>query len=636
MKNQDQLILEAIPDAVLLFDHNSRVIAGSKSARRMFGYAKREFSALSLPHLLTKYPAHTDPITIETLASCPTPVGTATAHTKKGRSILVQVFTRCIDGPDNPLYLVFLTPAEEKSAQETVTGSNPIQPAKTSRADRKLHGEIEIFREVIRLLISSLDPQAVLELILDHLQKVVLYDSASIMLLNGDSFSIVAQRKLLSPDQLAIRFTLQRHKHLREVVESKQPVIIPDTAQDPRWESMPGSNYIRNWLGVPLIGREQVIGLLNLDRVDPWRFTQDDAELSAAFGNYAAIAIENANLFLASRQAAERRAILHRVSQEIVSADLEAEEIYSAIHRATAQLMPAESFLIVLFHEEKQEFTAVYQIDRKRRMPVQTSAVTRGLITQISSSGHSISIADTADPNSRGELAQIDDPQAVRSILAVPMFLRGRVSGMIFTQSYSPTAYNPEDQNLMEMLASYAAIALENAALFKSIQHLASVDPLTGIYNRRKLFELGRAEFHRARRFHRPLSILMFDIDHFKRVNDTFGHSVGDVVLTKFAQVLKAGIRDIDILGRFGGEEFLILLPETRKTTAVAVANRLRSQIAAAFQNMYNGSIVLTASIGVVSMKDDTHSFTKLIEEADNALYGAKTLGRDRVKVSSD
>jgi diguanylate cyclase (GGDEF)-like protein len=165
------------------------------------------------------------------------------------------------------------------------------------------------------------------------------------------------------------------------------------------------------------------------------------------------------------------------------------------------------------------------------------------------------------------------------------------------------------------MLASYAAIALDNAALFKSIEHLAAVDSLTGIYNRRKLFELGRSEYHRARRFHRPLSILMFDIDHFKRVNDTFGHSVGDLVLSQFAHLLKAGIRDIDILGRYGGEEFLIILPETRKTTAVSIANRLRAQIAATFQNMYDGSISLTASIGVAAMKDDTHSFTGLMKK---------------------
>jgi len=632
----DQANLEVIPDAVILIDQASKVKAGSRSARRFFGYAKRDFTELSLHHLLAKDPDLSEPLSLGDLSSDTCDPRIAYTRHKAGGSSGVGYTSRKIEDSANSHFVIFLYLPNPKASVVGNLEASPLKVVKTTQAERKLRKQIETLREVVRILISSLDPQVVLELILDHLQRVVDYDSASIMLQSGDSLSIVAQRKLQSPDQLSIQFKIQRHPHLKEVVESRQPVIIPDTSLDPRWESLPHSNYIRSWLGVPLIGKERVIGLLNLDRSIPWSFTQEDAELTAAFANHAAIAIENANLYLAARQAAERRAILHRVSQEIVAADLEAEEIYAAVHRAAAQLMPAEAFVIVLFDDVNQTFDAAYLIDRSGRIPAQTIPAIHGLTTQIVNSGHSIYIDDTLDPVRLGEAITLSDPQPVRSILAVPMYLRGKVIGMISAQSYNPAAYSDEDQNLLEMLASYAAIALDNAALFKSIEQLAAIDSLTGIYNRRKLFELGRSEFHRARRFHRPLSILMFDIDHFKRVNDTFGHSVGDLVLSQFAQLLKAGIRDIDILGRFGGEEFLIILPETRKTTAVSIANRLRAQIAATFQNIYDGSISLTASIGVASMKDDTHSFTGLIEEVDNALYGAKNLGRDRIKVSGD
>jgi GAF domain-containing protein len=140
-------------------------------------------------------------------------------------------------------------------------------------------------------------------------------------------------------------YSLQiRHHHPKEVVK---PADNHQADLDPRWR-VSLIQLIRSWR-VPLIGKERVIGLLNLDRSKPWSFTQEDAELTAAFANHAAIAIENANLYLAARQAAERRAILHRVSQEIVAADLEVEEIYCAVHRAASQLMPAEAFVIVLF-----------------------------------------------------------------------------------------------------------------------------------------------------------------------------------------------------------------------------------------------------------------------------------------------
>ncbi|OGO27902.1 MAG: hypothetical protein A2Z16_04475 [Chloroflexi bacterium RBG_16_54_18] len=632
----DQVNQEEIPDAVILIDQASQVKGGSRSARRLFGYTKPVFSKLFLHQLLAKDIDLSEPLTLSDLSNETSDSQIAYARHKAGGSFSVGYFSRKIEDSTSFHFVIFLYLPDPKASGVGNPAFSRMKVIKTTEAERKLRKQIETLREVVRILISSLDPQVVLELILDHLQRVVEYDSASIMLQSGDSLSIVAQRKLQTADQLAIHFKIQRHDHIKEVVESRQPVIIPDTELDSRWESLPHSNYIRSWLGVPLIGKERVIGLLNLDRSRPWSFTQEDAELTAAFANHAAIAIENANLYLAARQAADRRAILHRVSQEIVAADLEAEEIYTAVHRAAAQLMPAEAFVIVLFDDEKQAFEAAYLIDRNGRIPAQTLPANRVLTAQIVSSGHSIYIDDTSEPMKLDEAVHFSESQPVRSILAVPMYLRGKVIGMISAQSYNPAAYSDEDQNLLEMLASYAAIALDNAALFKSIKHLAAIDSLTGIYNRRKLFELGRSEFHRARRFHRPLSILMFDIDHFKRVNDTFGHSIGDLVLSKFAQLLKVGIRDIDILGRYGGEEFLIILPETRKTTAVAIANRLRTQISATFKNMYDGSISLTASIGVVSMKDDTHSFTGLIEEVDNALYGAKNLGRDRIKVSGN
>jgi GGDEF domain-containing protein len=151
-----------------------------------------------------------------------------------------------------------------------------------------------------------------------------------------------------------------------------------------------------------------------------------------------------------------------------------------------------------------------------------------------------------------------------RSILAVPLRSGDGVIGMISAQSYKPHAYSTEDQYLLEMLAAHAAIAVENTRLIKRIQWLAITDPLTGLYNRRGLFELGQREVERFRRFNHPFVAIMLDIDMFKNVNDTFGHNIGDQVLIALADEMRKRVRvDVDVVGRYGGEELVIILPET-------------------------------------------------------------------------
>src|SRR6185436_6503614 len=128
------------------------------------------------------------------------------------------------------------------------------------------------------------------------------------------------------------------------------------------------------------------------------------------------------------------------------------------------------------------------------------------------------------------------------------------------------------DLPIMSIFAKQIGISLERARLFQEVQNLALTDPLTGLNNRRHLFELGRVEFSRAERMKRPFSCMMLDIDHFKKVNDDYGHQIGDEVLQEFARFCLASVREVDLLGRYGGEEFIILLPETSRDISVHVA----------------------------------------------------------------
>jgi diguanylate cyclase (GGDEF)-like protein len=163
-------------------------------------------------------------------------------------------------------------------------------------------------------------------------------------------------------------------------------------------------------------------------------------------------------------------------------------------------------------------------------------------------------------------------------------------------------------------------------------QELARTDELTGLANRRAFLEHGRAALDQARRYGRALALVMVDIDHFKRINDTHGHAVGDAVLREVAATLRRAARVADIPGRLGGEEFAVLLPETGGSAATALAERLRSDVAALSVPASAGAIRLTCSFGVSEASRETPHLDTLLDAADRALYRAKANGRDRVE----
>jgi diguanylate cyclase (GGDEF)-like protein len=168
----------------------------------------------------------------------------------------------------------------------------------------------------------------------------------------------------------------------------------------------------------------------------------------------------------------------------------------------------------------------------------------------------------------------------------------------------------------------------------RDLQTLAAIDPLTGLYNRRQFETLARAELARCRRYLRPCSFLMIDIDHFKRVNDTFGHEMGDWVLKMVAKILATARRDADVVARFGGEEFVIMLPETTLEAATTVAERIRSMVFANALANGESKLSLTISVGVGEATASSPGIEAALRHADRALYEAKQTGRNRICVA--
>lgn len=219
-----------------------------------------------------------------------------------------------------------------------------------------------------------------------------------------------------------------------------------------------------------------------------------------------------------------------------------------------------------------------------------------------------------------------------REVLVNPVLFKGVPLGAVILAS--AVGFTDEVKSRLDLFGNGLALALNNALTYDRLQTLAALDPLTGIYNRRFGMARLHEEFTRTVRTTEPLGIMMFDIDHFKKVNDTYGHLVGDRVLIQVAKIARTALREGDILIRYGGEEFLVILPAASKDNARAIGEKLRRMVEETSVTDGDQKIRVTISIGVTSFPElAAASDQELVKRADESLYSAKETGRNRVIV---
>lgn len=230
--------------------------------------------------------------------------------------------------------------------------------------------------------------------------------------------------------------------------------------------------------------------------------------------------------------------------------------------------------------------------------------------------------------------SQFQGETKVSSLICVPLIAKGECIGIInITNKKNGKLFNKKDLEFVEALANQASIAVDNAQLYE----LATKDGLTKLYIRRHLFNLLEAEIKRVERYHHVLSVLMMDIDDFKKVNDTYGHLVGDMVLKEIAAAIQKTVRHVDIPARYGGEEFTIVLPETTINNALAIAERLRKKISEiAIKVDDDNTVRPTISIGAAEYPNAADNLNDLIDAADKALYASKDNGKNCIHMYFD
>ncbi len=537
-------------------------------------------------------------------------------------------------------------------------------------------------QETAQALNSTLDYESVLEKILVNVGRVVPIDSANIALLDDNGvlnyvlFYGYMEHKVLKEELQS--FLLENSPIFKKVFKSGEPIIIPDTHADPDWIMIPSGAWIRSYAMMPIRIKERVVGVLNLDSAAVGMYTPEHIHSLRAFADQVAIAVENARLFaVAERELVERKQAEEKLRQQ--------NEYYSMLHQITADLLDRPNPESLLNHIAERAAALVnaqhgfmflseddflvlraatkgfaHNIGRSEPKPG------TGVLGRVWQNGKSLAVENYT----AWELHDPDyDSEKLVAIAGVPIRAEGSMAGVleVANTDHARPFSEAEIENL-ERFALLASLVLDNTQLFsglqielkervqveaqlrqanaqletqmKQIQGLQLIlreqairDPLTGLYNRRYLTETQERELARAAREGYPVSFVMIDIDHFKGVNDMFGHDAGDHVLRKLSALIQDHTRVGGIICRYGGEEILAILPNVTAEVAFQITERWRQEFMDFTLPAEKGHVKATISCGIAAYPAHGSTADELITLADKAMYQAKAAGRNQVVI---
>lgn len=319
----------------------------------------------------------------------------------------------------------------------------------------------------------------------------------------------------------------------------------------------------------------------------------------------------------------------------ILSDAVNSEDIYQEILGFVGCMMDYDELVLMLYDSKSRELkiTATYGIAEPQELIGMTFSVGEGVTGAAIAKRAPIYVPNTQH-DTRYLYYKGQKPEDV-SLMAVPLLgpAEDTVIGALNVSRSPDEPFENEEQETLQAVSHLISLAIRNARLYRKMRELSVRDELTGLYNRRYGQETLTRELMRARRFQRDLGVLMIDIDHFKKFNDRYGHPMGDLMLKEFANLLEASVRDVDLVTRWGGEEFLLILPNTDLSGANTAAEKIRRNVKQhRFESLQAPQASLfTVSIGVAAFPEIESGIEALIEGADKALYAAKTAGRNRV-----
>src|SRR5258705_3545548 len=327
--------------------------------------------------------------------------------------------------------------------------------------------------------------------------------------------------------------------------------------------------------------------------------------------------------------------IFHDVAKALTSS-LDLDSILQTIMEKMAEYFRPETWSLLMVDEQQGELYFAIAVGAAAEVLANARVkMGEGIAGWVAKNGQSLIVPDVAsDPRFSRRLDEMTRWQT-QSIICVPLRSRHRVLGVIQLVNVDVKGLSDQEMFFLHALCDYAAISIENAKAVEKIQELTITDDCTGLFNARHLYKTLETEVYRSARFGYEFSVIFIDLDHFKQVNDTKGHLVGSRLLAEVGYLIKAQLRLIDFAFRYGGDEFVILLPQTGKDQALTVAKRLRDALRVSMFCKEEGlNLNVLASIGLATYPHDAKSPHDVIRQADEMMYLVKNTTRDNIGIA--
>ena len=473
--------------------------------------------------------------------------------------------------------------------------------------------------ELSRALVSTHSEDLVLGTVLDHLRRVMRYDAAvATVLVEGSLLRVAASRG----GDPGFEVDLDSVRPLALALKSTRPVVLGRL--DPTLVRLGLRAVGGPVLVAPLSASGEVLGAF-LFVFEEYVIMERDLHLAGAFADHAALFLEAGTLLRREQQARARTAAVARITRFAVTRH-EPDSLLQAVAPEILGLSGADRVVIYLAQPRSQVLVPVAEAGAG---PGEDSAIRQSRLDLRSGPFAPLALERTPLLFEGTACARLPPFHGASSLLAIPLAPREEVLGAIVLASLKRR--RGFEAALVEFLydvAQQVALGVENARLFAALSQLASTDELTQLSNRRRFTETLRIELARSLRAGSAVSLVLADIDHLKKINDSFGHPAGDAAIRHVAAALRMGRREPDLAARLGGEEFALLLADTDLGGAVGAAERLLQYLNT---HPLAGVGIVTVSLGVASCPGDAGSEEELIQRADERLYAAKAAGRNRI-----
>jgi diguanylate cyclase (GGDEF)-like protein/putative nucleotidyltransferase with HDIG domain len=500
---------------------------------------------------------------------------------------------------------------------------NSMLIQQTSRRSEELH----VLNEIGRALSSTLQKEDLFRKIWEELRRLFDVENFYIGSIDGARDEMRFDLEIIDGVRLPKR-SRPAGNHITEyIIRTRQPVLIRDNYVEEVKKL--GVEPLRNrgcFCGVPLVAYDRAIGAMAVFSDQDRAFDEGHLELLRVLASEASIAIENARLFHEERTKARHLALLNTISRNAITT-LNPEEMLSKITAQIEAGLTYDHIGIATLDYSTREIVIQAEAGRRRGTLGQRIPLGTGLLGQVARTGNIVTFSAAAPAESTLKPLLPDSVAAI----GLPVFYAEQLHGVLYVESAEVIEFSEEEILLLGTLADLISGALHNALTFQKAQEQAITDGLTGVKTHRFFMEALSAEWKRSTRAGRAFALVLMDLDRFKFVNDFYGHLEGDLVLQRVGQILETNCRRSDVVARYGGDEFVILMPETSMEQARQLATKLRGWVSA---DPLLREKNITASFGIACYPLHGSSPQELIQVADASMYLSKHQGGNAVSTA--